>query len=189
VFAEKGPLSIDELQTQADAIIVADIEHIRIESESSRFDPAFGNSDWGIYLTLSLETVEKGNVSGTQLEARCFRIKYRTGIVNYRTPSGHYPIPGTGTRVRVYLEKENGSWSVVLPNGIILPDANEYTGYELSYTNPSGPNCPDAAEIAGLRSRGYMYFLPLELWIIILVVVGLCRLAVAITRWLIHATP
>ena len=36
-----------------------------------------------------------------------------------------------------------------------------------------------------LRSRGYMYFLPLELWVVILVLVGLYRLAIAITRWLI----
>jgi hypothetical protein len=61
-YAEKAPLSVGELQKQADAIIVATIEHVRVESEPSRFERALGNSDWGIYLTLRLETVEKGNV-------------------------------------------------------------------------------------------------------------------------------
>ena len=185
VFAEKFPLSLDELQTEADAIVMAHIEHIRIESESSRFERAFGNADWGIYLTLRVETVEKGKLSETQLEARCFRIKYRTSCMRYLTPSGHYPIPGTGTRVRAFLEMESGSWNVVLPNGLIPPDANEYSAHWSSYTNRSGPNCPDAAEITALRSRGYTYVLPLEIWVLIFVAIGLYKLAVALVRWFV----
>ncbi len=158
VFAEKFPLTVDDLQSQADAIVVAIIEHIHIESEPSRFERAFGNSDWGIYLTLRSENIEKGNVSDEQLEARCFRIRSRRSLLGFVTPSGHHPIPGTGTRVRVYLEKENGSWSVVLPNGI--------TSVENATELPGG-NLQDATEVTQLRSRAFTYFLPMEIWILV----------------------
>jgi hypothetical protein len=157
VFAEKAPLTIAELQNQADAIVVAIIKHIRID-EPSHFERTFGNSDWGIFLTLRLETVEKGDVSNQQLEARCFRIKSRRSLIEFFAPSGHHPIPGTGTRVRVYLEKENGSWSVVLPNGI--------TSIENASGLPGG-NFQDATEVTQLRSYVFTYFLSMEIWIII----------------------
>jgi hypothetical protein len=166
-FAEMAPLTVAELQNQADAIVVAIIKHIRIE-EPSRFKRAFGYSDWGIYLTLRLETVEKGNVSDKQLEARCFRIKSRRSLIGFFTPSGHHPIPGTGTRVRAYLEKENGSWSVVLPNGI--------TSVENASGLPGG-NPQDATEVNQLRSPVFTYCLPMEIWIFIgiPILIGLWR--------------
>ena len=154
-------LSPDELQTQADAIVVAKIERIRVASERSRFNSAFGNSDWGIYLTLSVDTVEKGSGLEKQLEARCFRVKRRRTLSDTFAPSGHYPIPGTGTRARAHLAKENDLWNVVLPNGIVLPDANEDTVYWSSYRN--GPENPDAPEVTALRGPGFTYLLPLEL--------------------------
>lgn len=167
-YAEKAPLSVGELQKRADAIIVAAIENVRVESEPSRFERALGNSDWGIYLTLRLETVEKGNVPDNQLEARCFRIKHRRSSTEYLTPSGHHPIPATGTRVRVYLEKEEGVWHVVLPNGIVCLEGN----------------AQDAIEVARLRNRAYTYLLPIEIWVL-LVIVGIAVLIciTSIVRW------
>ena len=159
--AEKAPLTVDNLQSQADVVVVATIEHIRVESEPSRFERAFGNSDWGIYLTLKLETVEKGNVSDEQLEARCFRIRSRRSLREYLTPSGHHPIPGTGTRVRAYLENGKSAWNVVLPNGITSVD--DVSGWP-------GGNLLDATEITQLRSRSFTYFLPIELWILVIFV-------------------
>ena len=182
VFAAKAPLSLDELQAQAGAIVLGNIEHIRIESERSRINAAFGNVDWGIYLTLSVEAVEKGSVPDEQLEVRCFRIKCRRMLSDMFAPSGHYPIPGTGTRVRAYLEKDDDSWNVSFPNGIVPADANEYAGYWSSYWN--GPENPDATEIMALHAR-YTYLLPLELWVLILLALGLLKLAVALVRWLI----
>ena len=44
-LAEKAPLTLDKLQNRADAIVVAIIEHIRVESEPSRYERGFGNSD------------------------------------------------------------------------------------------------------------------------------------------------
>lgn len=167
-FAEKAPLSVRALQEQADAVVVATLEQIRIESEPSYFEHGFGNSDWGIYLKLRLETVEKGDVSASQLEARCFRIRYRRSRLEYLTPSGHHPIPPTGTRARVYLERDDGSWLVVLPNGI----------------EPIGSDVPDALEVTQLRSRVFTYFLPLELWGL-LIAVGILVLTglTFIVRW------
>ena len=152
-FAEKAPLSVEELKRHADVIVVATIDHIRVKSEPSSFESAFGNSDWGIYLTLRLKSIEKGNVSNDQLEVRCFRIRSRRSHIEYLTPSGHHPIPATGTRVRVYLEKADSSWHVVLPNGIF----------------PIDNNAQDALEVTQLRSRAYTYFLPLEIWMLLII--------------------
>lgn len=116
--AEKAPLSLEGLTSQANAIVIATIEKIRIEVEPSYYKRRRGNSDWGIYLTLRIHAVEKGDVAGERLVARCFRIKSRNSRWEYLTPSGHHPIPEIGSRVRVYLDGGNESWRVVLPNGI-----------------------------------------------------------------------
>jgi hypothetical protein len=153
-FAEKAPLSKEELQKQADAIVVATIEDFRIVSESSLFEHGFGNSDWGIYLTLRVEAVERGSLADNQLVARCFRIRHRTSSTEYFTPSGHHPIPPKETRVRAYLESENSSWRVLLPNGIVALDGKT----------------KDAPEVTRLRGRAYTFILPMELWVLLIVV-------------------
>ncbi|MDU9049487.1 MAG: hypothetical protein Q3M30_11585 [Candidatus Electrothrix sp. Rat3] len=153
-IAEKMPLSVEKLQEQADVIVIATVEHIRIESEPSRFEPAFGNADWGVYLTLRVETIESGTLADKQLEARCFRIRYRRSILEYFTPSGHHPIPAKGTRVRAYLQGEDRLWHVVLPNGIV----------------PLDDNASNAPEVTQLRGRAYTYILPLEGWVLLIVV-------------------
>lgn len=155
-FAEKALLSAKALDAEADAVVVATIEKIRIESESSMFEPGFGNTDWGIYLTLDIDSVEKGDVAEGSLEARCFRIKTRRSVRGYVSPSGHYPIPEVGTRVRVYLEGAAGSWDVVLPNGISAVAEGGQASRTLS----------DAEEVTQLRSMTYAFIIPLELWIL-----------------------
>jgi hypothetical protein len=173
--AEKAPLSVDELASQASAIVVARIDRIRVESEPSRFERGSGNSDWGIYLTLRVETIEKGNVSDEQLEARCFRIRSRSSMAGYLTPSGHHPVPAIGARVRVYLERENDSWSVVLPNGI--------TSVEHANGLPGG-SLHDAPEVTQLQSRKYTYVLPSEIWMLLIVLGSLMLLAgILLGRW------
>ncbi len=152
--AARIPLSVEKLQKQADVVVVATVERIRIKSEPSRFEPAFGNADWGVYLTLRVETVESGNLADNQLEARCFRIRYRRSNLEYYTASGHRPIPAKGTRVRAYLQGEDRLWHVVLPNGIV----------------PLDDNAPDAPEVTQLRGRAYTYILPLELWVLLIVI-------------------
>ena len=57
--ADKAPLSAEGLQNEADLVVAATIEKIRIETEVSQFEGA-GNWDWGIYLTLRVESIEKG---------------------------------------------------------------------------------------------------------------------------------
>ena len=163
--AEKAPLSLSDLQ-KSDLIVVGTIKQIRIESERSRSERAFGNYDWGIYVTLAIENVEKGQLSDTEIEFRCFRIKSRRSAMEYFTPSGHRPIPGTGTRVRVYLYGEKPNWSPVLPNGITPPDANDDESVW-----PDG-RLTDASEIRELGSLLYTYVLPLELWGILVIVVA-----------------
>jgi hypothetical protein len=153
-FAEKMPLPVEELRKQASLIVVATLEHIRVESEPSQFEPGLGNSDWGVYLTLQVETVERGRLADKQLEARCFRIRHRRSQLEYVTPSGHHPIPARGTRVRAYLDGEGPTWRVILPNGLV----------------PLDGNAKDAPEVSQLRSRAFTFVLPMELWILQVVV-------------------
>jgi hypothetical protein len=176
-FAEKFPLSVDQLKSDADAIVVATIEGIRIESEPSRVERGFGNFDWGIYLTLAVKTVEKGEISDETIEARCFRIRSRRSFMEYVTPSGHHPIPETRTLVRTYLEKEGNTWSVMLPNGITsVSDVNDDW--------PVG-NFEDATEVRQLRSLAYTFLLPMEIWML-LIVVGIPILlgSTLVVRWI-----
>lgn len=177
--AEKAPLSLSELQ-KSDLIVVGTINRIRIESGPSRFERAPGNYDWHIYVTLAVENVEKGKLADNEIEFRCFRIKYRRSLMEYLTPSGHRPIPGTGTRIRAYLNGGNPNWLAALPNGITASDANEYTSFWASR------DLPDAPEIAELRSRRFTYFLPLESRGSVFVVVILTILLVVFTRWFIR---
>jgi hypothetical protein len=157
-FAEKAPLSEEGLQDEAQAVVVATIEKIRIRSEPATFERGFGNSDWGIYLTLNVESVEKGDVAGQTLEARCFRIRSRRSVQEYLTPSGHHPIPDVGTRVRAYLERQGDAWAVVLPNGIRADGRRP------------GERLADAKQVTALRSLAYTYVLPLEAWLLVLVI-------------------
>ena len=163
--AEIAPRSLDQLE-ESELIVVGTIKQIRIESERSQIERGFGNYDWGIYVTLAIESVEKGQLADTEIEFRCFRIKSRRSAMEYFTPSGHRPIPGTGTRVRVYLYGEKPNWSPVLPNGITPPDANDDESVW-----PDG-RLTDASEIRELGSLLYTYVLPLELWGILVIVVA-----------------
>lgn len=158
--AEIAPKTLGELQ-QSELIVIGTIEEIRIEAERSRIERAFGNYDWGIYIKLRVEAVEKGQLDGTELEFRCFRIKSRRSAAEYLTPSGHRPIPGVGTRVRVHLNAGKSDWGAALPNGITMPDATDENVW-------SDDRLSDAAEVLELRSLMYTYVLPLELWGILL---------------------
>jgi hypothetical protein len=167
-FAEKPLLSVEELHDRADVIVVATIKHIRVKSEPSRFEPSPENSDWGIYLTLRLETIKMGGVSGDQLEARCFRIRHRKRFTESLTPSGHHPIPATGTRVRVYLEQIGPLWLVVLPNGIVCIDGN----------------AQEAREVAQLRNRANTDILSLETWVLLISIgISVLMCLALIVRW------
>jgi len=180
---EKAPLSLSELQ-KSDLIVVGSIRRIRIESERSRFENAFGNYDWGIYVTLAIENVEKGQLADTEIEFRCFRVKSRRRAMEYFSPSGHRPIPSIGTRVRVYLYGEKQKWSAALPNGITPPEANDDESVW-----PDG-RLTDAAEISDLRSLLYTYILPLELWGILIFTAGPVAIgAIIFTRKFRRRTP
>jgi hypothetical protein len=175
--AAKAPLPLKKLQ-ESDLIVVGTIRHIRIESEPSH---GLGDYDWGIYVTLAVEKVEKGELTDTEVEFRCYRIKHRLNLSGLIEPGGHRPIPDVGTTIRAYLEGGKPTWVAALPNGITPTDAND----DESVWRASS-RLTDAAEIGGLQSRTYTFFLPLELWGFMFVVVTLTILAIALTRWFIR---
>ncbi len=174
-MAAKAPLSDEGLRDEAQLIVVARITRIRIETESSTYEGP-GNWDWAIYLSLAVESVEKGDFEAKSLEARCFRIKSRRSLTEYLTPGGHDPIPEAGTRVTAHLVKGPESWHVLEPNGIV-PISN-ITPPSAPIAPSSKPGASDAKQVAELRSGYYTYLLPLEVWLLV-VVVGAAILAVA----------
>ncbi len=160
--ADVAPKGIDELR-ESEVIAVGTIRKIRVESERSQIERAFGNYDWGIYLTLEIEKVEKGRLIDGEVVFRCFRVKSRRSAMEYLSPSGHDPIPDVGTRCRVYLGRGETNWFAALPNGITLPDANQDDQVW------SDPRLVDANEVSELRSLAYTFVIPLELWVMLVV--------------------
>lgn len=163
--ADIAPRSLAELE-RSDAIVVGTIESIRIETERSRIETAFGNYDWGIYLQLRIERVEKGELTDASIEMRCFRVKSRRSATESISFTGHHPIPGIGSRVRVYLVRGANGWEAALPNGITSIDARDGGAVDESTSVPLS----DADQVTALKSFPYTYGLPLELWGIALVV-------------------
>jgi hypothetical protein len=155
--AAVAPRTIDQLR-QADLIVVGVIEKVTVESERSRVEQGFGNYDWGIYLTLNVEKVQKGDYSESEIEVRCFRIKSRRSAAEYLSVFGHDPVPGVGAKVRVYLDRIASDWEVVVPNGITPHDADTDEAVW------SAGSLGEATEVVGLSGLMYTFLLPLEVW-------------------------
>ncbi|MGY8749144.1 MAG: hypothetical protein ACKVHR_13950 [Pirellulales bacterium] len=160
--ADIPPQSLEQLNA-AEIIVVGTIKRIRIETERSSIETAFGNYDWGIYLTLSIIRVEKGELKGPEVVLRCFRTKSRRSVVEGISIRGHDPIPGVGTKVRVYLNKESKKWTPVIPNGFTAPTADDDSsvGFDHGFL--------EAAELVELRAPVFTFIIPIELWGMLLV--------------------
>jgi len=106
-----------------------------------------------IDVTLEPKVVEKGAVAaGERLVARCYRVKSRKSLGGMIGLGGQRPIPSVGTEVRAHLQRRDGRWWVVYPNGF-APVEGE-------------PGLADAPAIAAGRGRPFTYGLPVELWIL-----------------------
>lgn len=84
------PRDIDQLR-QAELIVVGVIDKVVVEPERSRVERGFGNYDWGIYLTVGVERVEKGELSQPEIEVRCFRVKSRRSAIDFYRSRGMIP--------------------------------------------------------------------------------------------------
>jgi hypothetical protein len=159
--ADITPKSFADLN-EAKTIIVGTVKGIRIEIERSSVERGFGNTDWAIYVTILIDEVEKGSLESSEVEVRCFRKNARRSAIENLSLTGHRPIPKVGTKVRVYLEGLD-ELRPMLPNGITLATANDD-----SSVWPK-PGVEDAAEVSGLGIGRYTYFLPLEMYPVLLV--------------------
>lgn len=176
-LAEKFPVGLDELQ-QADLIVVGTIHEIRIETEQSIYTNKPGNYHWAIYISLELDSVEKGSYSGSEIEFRCFRNKSFRSLLDRMTPSSHHPIPSEGTKVRAYLYQRSIYWVAALPNGITAPD-------EVDEASVRQSRLEDAPQVGALRS-GYTYGLPLEGWVAIIGLTALVALIAAVVIMILN---
>ena len=153
VNAARIPRSPAQLLAEADLVVVAEVTEIKIQSERSRVESGVGNYDWGVYHSLRVREVEKGDSAkaGEEIVARCFVVQLRKSAMEYIGPQSHTPIPETRQIVRAYLLCVGDSYTVVHPNG---------------YASTDGTPLVQSAAVKQLRRGGYTYGLPLELWII-----------------------
>lgn len=163
VCADLPPKSYAQLNA-AETIVVGTIQQIRVESERSLVEKGFGNYDWGIYVTLSIENVEKGELEEAEIEVRCFRVKSRRSATERLSVTGHRPIPQVGTRVRVYFNETDG-FEPILPNGITLSTANDDSSVDVGYA------LVEARKVSHLSSLAFTFLFPLELWGFLLITV------------------
>jgi len=150
--AAVAPLSPAELRERADVVVVAKVTGIEIVSERSRVESGFGNYDWGVYCTLLIQEVEKGDVRMTseQIVARCFVVKLRKSLLECFGAQSHELIPEVGQQVRAHLLRVGSAYQVVHPNG---------------FTSAGQTPLMPSATVAGLKG-GFTFWLPLELWLI-----------------------
>ena len=170
--AEIVPKHPDVLHQYADLIIVGTIRDLRVETEpKERGSDETGDSDWAIYLTMDVDRVEKGEFDQASIKARCFRKKLRRSASGSMDASGHRPIPEIGSKVRAYLDGPPSAWEVVLPNGIASLDPNS--------------KLTDAEQVQQLRAFGFTYFLPIELWwpVVILVLTSFISFIAGVLFW------
>jgi hypothetical protein len=167
VRAEKAPLTSEELEQEAELIVVGSIESLNIDVERSRYDPGLGNEDWAIDARIKVAWVEKGTWTSDHIDARCFRAKSRASLQGFVSPSGHRPIPDRGTQVRAYLRESGAGWEVVLPNGFSSP----HPDFDLS----------DAKQI-DLADVEHPYLLPIETWWLVVFLSVVIVLVVMIMR-------
>lgn len=160
IRADVPPKSFAQLN-EAETIIVGTVQKIRVAPERSLVERGFGNYDWAIYVQISIETIEKGNLDAPEIEIRCFRVKSRRSATESLSVTGHRPIPQVGTKVRVYLDGAEP----ILPNGITLTTASDDSSVGFDH------GAVEAVEVRKLKSRAFTYFLPIE--IVGLLVVGL----------------
>jgi hypothetical protein len=168
VHASYPPKSPERLQQYADLIVVGQIEKLRIETERVGGGPVFGNCDWAIYLTIKVDSVEKGTFLQDRLEARCRKVKSRRSVFTYYgSMSGNYPIPDAGTHVRAYLRCIPDSLNVIIPNGLASPDPDSKLVH--------------ASQLKQLRGRvRYTFIFPVEIWLLILIIAGIPTIMVGI---------
>ena len=155
--AERAPLSQAELVEHAHLVVVGKIVDLGIKTERSHIERGFGNYDWAIDVTIEIDEIDRGRFEDSNtIVARCFRIKSRKTSTEYLTPSGNHPIPDVGTAVRAYLYMSDGLWRVIFPNGF-QPLSND-------------AKLTDAPAVSQLSGGGYTFLLPIELWIVALVI-------------------
>jgi hypothetical protein len=177
VQAAKAPMSMQQLQSEADLIVEGEVTDLRVQPGPSRYESGFGNSDWLIDVTIDVDQISKGAHSDSQITARCFRIRSRRSSIEFLTPGGNDRIPEVGTAVRVYLERAEDRWHVLHPNG---------------FESLSPQPLVEAPVIAALGSGYYTFGLPLEGWCMFLAVLLLASLFFwvrSLVRRHLHAGP
>lgn len=169
VVAAVAPMNLEGLEGSAELIVVGTVTQERIEVERSRTEPAFGNYDWAIYLTITVDAVEKGELESGQdtIEVRCFRIKSRRSYVEFLTDAGHSAIPSLGTRVRVYLRGSGANWEPLTPNGITSDITSDDD--DSFWTNQGFADSVEMIQVAPPR---FTYLLPLAMWIGLLIIIS-----------------
>ncbi len=118
-FAALPPLSSEEQEASAEAIIVGKVDSAEVEIAGS-----IRHSIYQVKLSVTVEAVEKGAETikpSQKLTIRCWRLrKVQNG---WAGPTGQNTVPGEGTDFRAWLKKnETGEWEALEPNGFSITD-------------------------------------------------------------------
>jgi hypothetical protein len=158
-----------------------------VRIERSSIEDGFGNFDWGVYLTLRVQTVAKGDgvTAGDRVVARCFVIKSRKSQLEYVSLQSHYPIPAVGQTVRAHLDRD---WELPSnPRSFVQYFVEPPNGF--TAVDGAGLVTSEAVDKLYSRRMPFTYLLPLELWILgpllLAMVAGCVCLVLNIRRWFI----
>jgi hypothetical protein len=113
-FAAKAPLSPDELDEQADVVMVGKVERYRTDRRVME-----GEERTQVTLYVVVESVEKGDPGdvGRTMTVRCDRLT-RMSPFMLPTHDGNESIPAPGSRAKFFL----AGGSALAPNGIEVLD-------------------------------------------------------------------
>lgn len=159
--AARIPLTPEQLEAEASHVVVGMVRAIEIRSEQSR-NKRPGSFDFAIYCRIAVNTLEQGEgvKPGDELVVRCFRGKTRLTMFQWFDHGGHRPIPKPGQPVRAYLRREGLAYHTVYPNG--FTPMGEAPHIE-----------PDEVRQLGRWSPPGTLLLPLELWVLVVILVFL----------------
>ncbi|MDF1739911.1 MAG: hypothetical protein P1U86_12190 [Verrucomicrobiales bacterium] len=120
-FAALPPLSPEELEASADAIIVGKVDSAEVEIAGS-----LQHSIYQVKLSVTVGAVEKGAEiikPSQELTIHCWRL--RKAQNGWAGPSGQNNVPAEGSDFRAWIRKnEAGNWEALEPNGISLTGAS-----------------------------------------------------------------
>ena len=164
-----GKLSPSQLRSSADTMVTGRVVSSTVCIERSDHGP--GNYDHVVYTEVEVAEVMFSIVGvqvGETIKLRSQLARSRRGLLQMDRIDSHYPIPDKGQLVTCHSYSNGVDNIVVYPNGFLSAD---------------GTPINEPGDIVDLRDRGvsYTYFLPVEIWIVLILLSGIMVILFVLT--------